>query len=69
MGSLRHRIKKAEEAHTALTGGDAGPVFFWRDITGVPGEKERRFCEENPDFQGKIYTYCFGTKNLKPPAL
>lgn len=68
MTNLKHRIKKVEEAHKALTGGDEGPVFFLRDISGVPGEKEKRFRKENPDFQGKIYIYRLGTANLTPPA-
>ena len=66
MVNLRYRIRKAEDAHKVLTGGDVAPVFFWRDDPKVQGEQENRFREENPDFKGEIYIYYVGTANLTP---
>ena len=64
MANLRNRIRKAEQAHKLLAGGDTGPVFFWRDDPGIPSEQEKRFREENPGFEGEITVFSFGKANL-----
>jgi hypothetical protein len=62
MTNLRNRIKKAEEAHEKMIRKDHGNIFFWRHVPGVPGEREKRFREEHPDFKGEIIGMSFRTE-------
>jgi hypothetical protein len=63
MRNLNSRINKAK-ALVGKTAREKEMMFFVRMSPDVMGDSEKRFREENADFEGKIIVFCFGAKNL-----
>jgi hypothetical protein len=52
MSDLKSRIKKANAALDKNAPVEPAKIFFRQEL-GVMGEDEKRFREENPNYQGK----------------
>jgi hypothetical protein len=66
MANLLNRMKRAEEKHKSFAGEKDDKVFFFRLDPEVPGEQEKRFFDQNPDFDGEVTIFHFGKENLNP---
>jgi len=65
MTNLNSRLRKAREQMAKVIASKER-AFFFRMSPEEMGESEKRFREENPDFDGEIIIYTLGTKNLNP---
>jgi hypothetical protein len=63
--NLNSRLKKAR-IQLEKSRACKDRVIFVRLNPEVMEDTERHFREENPDFDGEIFVYTLGTKNLNP---
>jgi hypothetical protein len=65
MGNLNSRLRKAK-SHLEKSLAATVLQFFFRMSPEIMEGPEKCFRKENPDFQGEIIVFTFGTENLKP---
>ena len=64
MSHIEGRLKKAEQAaRKSYPSEEDQMMCFVRMEPGVPSEAEIKWCQEHPNFKGKIYVVTFGKRD------